>query len=167
MRLHANECERTRVLEMKRAKARRLREAVRRLVVAHRALDDARPPCGARLSLPPADARRELLNATAPMTTSDLESKLSIDRTNVSRLCIRMEKAGEIVRTKSSKDGRVRLLALTDHGEKLARQVDASSTAHFQELGQHLNAPRKVIAALEQLHTAMTALEAEAEEEES
>ena len=74
--------------------ARALRDALRRLMVEHGALDDSCRPCGAALSLPHAHALLELLVAPGPVTVSQLAQRLRIDRTNVSRLCARMEALG-------------------------------------------------------------------------
>ncbi len=147
-------------------KARRLRDAVRRLIVAHEVLAEAKRPCGAPLSLPHAYALLELLHAPEPMTVSMLAQTLAIDRTNVSRLCARLELAGEVVREKDPTDGRAVVLRLTPHGEEVARSVDTSSAKHFAGLVRALggaNAPA-VIDALEQLEQAMAAVSAAEQE---
>lgn len=138
-------------------RARRLRDALRRTIVAHGALEDARRPCGAPLALPEAYALLELLQSDTPMTVSQLAEKLSIDRTNVSRLCARMEESGELVKEPSAEDARVRVVRLTARGTKLARSVDDSSAAHFDGLAKSLGASAgRVIEALELLEEAMT-----------
>ncbi len=138
-------------------KARRLRDALRRTIVAQGALEDARRPCGAPLSLPAAYALLELLQSDTPMTVSQLAEKLSIDRTNVSRLCARMEESGELVKEAHAEDARVRVVRLTAQGTKLARNVDDSSSAHFAGLIKSLGASAgRVIEALEILEEAMT-----------
>lgn len=110
--------------------ARTLRDALRRLLVAHGALDEARRPCGAPLTTSHAWALLELRDA-GPSTVSALAERLNIDRTNVSRLCARMESDGEVARVAHPQDGRARLVKLTDKGERLAATVDRSSTDHF------------------------------------
>ncbi len=136
--------------------ARRLRDAVRHLVVAHGSLEEARRPCGAEMSLTHAYALLELFGADGPMTVSELASRLSIDRTNVSRLCARMEEAGELSRREHPDDARARLLRLTARGRRVAQSVDESSARHFARLEQQLggNAGR-VIETLELLRAAM------------
>ena len=137
-------------------KARQLRDAVRRLVVAHGTLEEARRPCGAEVSLPIALALLELLDSDEPMTVSRLAEKLAIDRTNVSRLCARMEEAGELARQAHPDDGRARALRLTAHGKKLARSVDDSSARHFAGVAQALGgSTARVIESLELLERAM------------
>jgi DNA-binding MarR family transcriptional regulator len=140
--------------------ARRLRDAVRHLVVAHGALDEMRRPCGAELSLPHVYALLELLHHGEPMTVSELAAKLVIDRTNVSRLCARMEEAGQLARKANPEDGRARALQLTTRGKQLARAVDEQSAGHFDRLTKRLGASvSETVAALERLAQAMVRTE--------
>jgi putative acetyltransferase len=132
-----------------------LRETTRRLIIAFGALDDARRPCGTPLPTPHAWALLEL-RARGPLTVTDLASHLRIDRTNVSRLCARMEKLGELERRAHPHDRRARLVQLTPTGEELARRVDRASTAHFQRVLDQLDAnPTAVIESLLALAAAM------------
>ncbi len=135
---------------------RHLRDAVRHLVVAHGALEEARRPCGTPLSIPHAYALLELLQHDGPMTVSELAERLAIDRTNVSRLCARMETSGEVTREPHPHDGRAVSLHLTSHGRKLARSVDTSSARHFEALAQRLGPSLgHVVEALQALIRAM------------
>ena len=115
-------------------KARQLREAFRALLLAQRTLNDMQRPCGTALPLPHAYALLELLHSDTQMTVTELAATLNIDRTNVSRLCARMESAGELTRRLSSGDGRARALELTEKGKALARHVDSASAEHFDRL---------------------------------
>jgi DNA-binding MarR family transcriptional regulator len=142
--------------------ARRLRDAVRHLVVAHGVLEETRRPCGTTLPIARAYALLELAERGVPMTVSELAERLAIDRTNVSRLCARMEKAGELLREPHPHDGRARALTLTAHGKRLARGVDASSARHFAGLVERLGGEaERVIEALRLLETTMASLENE------
>lgn len=135
--------------------SRAMRDAVRRLMVAHAALDDARRPCGAPLPMPHAWALLEL-HARGPMTVTALAAGLDIDRTNVSRLCARMEALGELERAEHPDDGRARLLRLTDEGTRLAQSVDTSSAAHFAAVLGRLEADaRALVEGLDALARAM------------
>ena len=135
--------------------ARRLRDAVRHLVVAHGALEEARRPCGTELSIPYAYALLELLQHE-PMTVSELAAKLAIDRTNVSRLCARMEEAGDVLRSPHPEDGRARALRLTSRGKKVARAIDERSASHFDRLAKQLGGSvGEVVTALDRLTEAM------------
>ena len=134
-----------------------LREAWRRAIVAHGTLEEAKRPCGTPLKTSHAYALLEMLRHSGSMTVSDLASCLAIDRSNVSRLCIRMEKAGEIERHEYSDDGRACALTLTAAGRRLARSVDEASTEHFLTLSQRLgDSSKQVIEALRLLQQAMT-----------
>ena len=141
------------------ATARRLRDAVRHLVVAHGALEETRRPCGTELSIPHAYALLELLHHEQ-MTVSELATKLAIDRTNVSRLCARLEEAGELAREPHPEDGRARVLRLTARGRKLAHAVDEQSAGHFQHLAKRLGGSvGEVVAAIDRLAKAMALTE--------
>lgn len=140
-----------------RARARRLRDAVRHLMVAHGALEENRRPCGAPMSVPHAHALLELLAHERPMTVSELAAKLAIDRTNVSRLCARMQEAGELARDVHPDDRRARALRLTTRGKRRALAVDDSSARHFEQLDEALgDAFGGVVDALDRLCRAMT-----------
>lgn len=135
--------------------ARALRDALRRLLVAHGALDEARRPCGAPLATSDAWALLELRDG-GPMKVTGLAERLNIDRTNVSRLCTRMESRGEVERVPHPGDGRARLVKLTQRGERLAEAVDLSSTDHFAIVLGRLDADAVgVIEALDALTRAM------------
>ncbi len=150
---------------MARDEARGLRDAVRRLMVAHGVMDEARRPCGAPVSLPQAHALLELLAATEPLTVSELADRLPLDRSNVSRLCDRMAEQGELARAPHPRDGRARALVLTQQGQRVARSVDASSAEHFARLAAALgdDVPR-VVDALTLLTRAMERLDHSDEE---
>jgi putative acetyltransferase len=147
---------------IKSGKARDLREALRSLILAHGTLEGAKRPCGAPLSLPHAYALLELLQSKEPMTVSELAARLAIDRTNVSRLCARMENAGELTREAHPVDGRAVVLTLSAQGRKLAVNVDKSSTSHFRRLAESLGDQTEgVIESLEILAKAMAPTEEE------
>lgn len=136
--------------------ARALRDALRRMIVAHGALDEARRPCGARLSAPHAWALLELRDGCS-MTVTELAERLQVDRTNVSRLVARMASLGEIERVPHPGDGRARPVRLTGRGTRLAQAVDRSSAEHFAGLlGRLGRGASEVVGALEALTRAMT-----------
>ena len=142
--------------------ARQLRDVIRRLVVSQGALDESRRPCGAPLSLPHAHALLGLLGATQPLTLNALAAGQRIDRTNVSRLCAKMEALGELERASNPQDGRALALRLTEHGERVARHVDATSAARFGAILDALG-PRapSVLSALDHLLDAIQRIEQE------
>jgi DNA-binding MarR family transcriptional regulator len=143
-----------------------LRDSLRRLIVTHAALDGARRPCGTPLPVPHAWALLELRQHGA-MTVSTLAERLNIDRTNVSRLCARMESLGEIARVVHPDDGRAWLVELSAKGSRLARSVDMASSDHFGQVLERLPEASPdafaVIAALDALTAAMLARRADLE----
>ncbi len=140
--------------------ARALRDALRALVLAHGALDDARRPCGTPLPMPHAWALLELNHAGA-MTVTELASRLNIDRTNVSRLCARMESSGELTRETHPGDARARVLTLTEAGARLATSVDEASCAHFGDVMERLGDAPGALRALTDLTHALAHREEE------
>lgn len=136
--------------------ARRLRDALRRLIVEHGALDGACRPCGSGVSLAHAHALLELRSASRPVRVSELARRLRIDRTNVSRLCAKLEALGQLERAPDPEDARARGLSLTRRGRALAAKVDRTSTAHFRALTGSLGeALPAVVEALERLRAAI------------
>jgi len=96
------------------------------------------------------------LNREQGLTVTQLAARLNVDRTNVSRLCTRMEASGELERIANPDDGRARLLALTPEGRRLAKRVDAASAKHFGAVLRRLEEkPAVVIEALDALCRAM------------
>lgn len=142
--------------------ARRLRDALRGLLVAHGALETSRRPCGTELSIPHVHALLELARHRSPVTVSELAARLDIDRTNVSRLCARMEEAGDLERLTDPADGRARALRLTARGKKRAAEVDRASARHFARIGERLGARTDgIVGALELLERTMSSLKDE------
>ncbi len=135
--------------------ATKLRDSLRRLLVSTGTLVDNRRPCGARLSQTSAYALLELADG-GEMRVSELAKKLAIDRTNVSRLCLRMEKNGELKFSSHPTDGRVKMIELTEEGKRLARNVDISSSKHFSKVVTILgDSTQPVIDAIRLLENAM------------
>jgi len=90
------------------------------------------------------------LRAAGPMSVSELAQRLSIDRTNVSRLCQRMQARGELLRAAHPQDGRAVLVRLSAKGQRAADAVDAASAQHFQRVIERLDADADaVLHALE------------------
>ncbi len=67
-------------------------------------------------------------------TQRELGRALGIDKSNVARLCRRMESAGHLVQSRSADDGRERLLSLTTRGTRVAKNVERSSRDRFRRL---------------------------------
>lgn len=114
-----------------------LRTAVQRLIRSIGLLAENRTPCGEPLPVSYAHALMVLLEAQQANEhprQQDLGRVLGINKSNIARLCEKMERAGHLQRKRSSGDGRARLLTLTDRGARVAVAVESKSRAHFQKL---------------------------------
>ncbi len=148
-------CMRTHV-KSRSSNGRSLRDAFRRLVAAQALLDDVRRPCGAPLSATHAFALLTLREATSPLSVGELADQLSIDRSNVSRLCVKLERLNHVSRKQHPDDGRARAVQLTPEGRKLAEFVDRSSERHFAEVAEALGSDvGMVVTALGHLESAI------------
>lgn len=100
-------------------------------------LQGDRTPCGTPIPLSCAYALIHLLEAgrrgDAP-PQHELASVLHIDKSNVARLCAKMERDGLVAQRRAEGDGRSRLLALTPKGRALAERVESASSARFARL---------------------------------
>lgn len=67
-------------------------------------------------------------------TLSDLVDLLDIDKSNVTRLCQRMEQAGYIELKRDDRDRRSKRIHLTDDGVDFARQVNQESLDLFSRI---------------------------------
>ncbi|MEE9359549.1 MAG: MarR family transcriptional regulator, partial [Hyphomicrobium sp.] len=61
------------------------------------------------------------------LTACEMADYLRIDKSNVSRMCVRMEKAGTIVCVPCEHDGRIKRIQLTRKGVRLASTIEAAS----------------------------------------
>jgi DNA-binding MarR family transcriptional regulator len=102
----------------------------------------------------------------AIVSQADLARALGIDKSNVARLCSKMEATGHVTQTRAAGDGRVRLVALTDEGAHLAAQIERASVARFRRILAHIDARRRSLLfdSLSNLNTSLAALR-ELEEE--
>jgi DNA-binding MarR family transcriptional regulator len=94
-------------------------------------------PCGHPVAVSHAHALMVLLETARKaeyLTQRELGQALGIDKSNVARLCRRMESAGHLLQRRSPDDGRARLLSLTARGKRIAKNVELSSRDRFQAL---------------------------------
>jgi DNA-binding MarR family transcriptional regulator len=120
-------------------------------------------PCGQPLGLSHAHALMVLLEqsrAEVETRQQDLGRALGIDKSNVARLCRRMEAAGHLLQTPHPGDGRARSLRLTPRGLRLAGEVERASRGRFARLAALLppDRCRSVLASLQLLNQAITNL---------
>jgi len=114
-----------------------LRALVQRFIREIGLLSGDQTPCGKPLPVSHAHALMVLLEhrrASRTPTQQELGRVLGIDKSNVARLCRKMEKAGQLVQKRGRDDGQMRLLTLSERGVRLARSVEQASRARFQRL---------------------------------
>ena len=141
------------------AEAEVLRGLVQRLVRRFGAVASDRTPCGKPMSIAQAHALM-ILRGSGELSQQELASELCIDKSNVARLCAKLVEEGHAVQRASERDGRSRRVSLTLRGERLAREVEASSSARFRAILDELPANRRtsVVIALQSLVGALDAL---------
>lgn len=141
------------------AQAHELRSAMQQLFRRFGALGGERTPCGQPLSVAHAHALM-VLRAQGELSQQALGAELGIDKSNVARLCAKMSGAGHVVQRVGQSDARSRRVTLTARGERLAREVDASSRARFSALLREIPHHRRgaLIAALDELVGALRAV---------
>jgi len=135
-----------------------LRRVTQRFFRRFGALAPDSTPCGSPLSMAYAHALMVLL-ARGELTQRALGAELSIDKSNVARLCAKMVRANHVTQRPSARDGRSRLVSLTACGARLAQAVDSASRARFGALLGGLPEARRadVVAALQHLVDALDA----------
>jgi DNA-binding MarR family transcriptional regulator len=137
-----------------------LRTLVQRFIRAFGLLSSDRTPCGKPLSVSHAQALMILLEHRRDRlkpTQQQLGKELGIDKSNVARLCARMQKAGHITQERCLEDGRARRLSLTDTGARVATNVEKSSRQRFASVLSAIppHARAGVLSALEALNDAV------------
>ena len=141
----------------------RLRQLLQELVRGFGFLAADHTPCGQPVSPSYAHALSILLERSRlKQTTSQAElgASLGIDKSNVARLCARMEAAGHVVQKRTEEDRRTRLLELTRKGSALAARIEEASRARFNVLigGVPSEKRRPLLECLAVLNTAVRSL---------
>jgi len=144
----------------------RLRAGVRRFVRAFGLLASDQTPCGTPISLSGGYALVHLLEAGRrgeEPTQQELARVLCVDKSNVARLCAKMERDGLARQRRAEHDGRSRRVSLTPKGKRLAERVEASSHARFSRLFDAVPAHARstLLPALEALAAAAATLDTE------
>jgi DNA-binding MarR family transcriptional regulator len=143
--------------------AEELRVAIQRFIRSFGLLATDQTPCGTPISASYAHALVVLLergHLGERSTQQELGEALGIDKSNVARLCAKLERAGHATQQRSASDGRARLLGLTASGRRLAEQVQRASRDRFAQLLEALPSDEtrtRVLASLEALNRAITA----------
>lgn len=133
-----------------------LRDATQRFIRGFGLLASNNTPCGKPLSTAQAHALLVLL-ARGELSQHDLVQELGIDKSNVARLSAKLVREGQAKQRTGAEDGRSRLVALTDKGAKLAREVDKASRARFASVIAALPSGRvgPIVESLRQLNDAI------------
>lgn len=139
-----------------------LRAAMHDVVRGFGLLAAERTPCGQPLAVAEAHALMAVLawrGDGAGPTLRDLRGALALDKSNVTRVCQRLESRELIALRPCRVDGRARRITLTAKGRRLANEVDASSRQRFARLLEVLpaRADASVVRALQVLAEAIHA----------
>ncbi len=147
--------------------AEALRRVMQRFFRRFGVLSGDSTPCGKPLSMAYAHALMVLLG-NGELSQQALGAELSIDKSNVTRLCAKMARASHIKRRTSEHDARSRLVSLTPKGARLAREVEVASRRRFGALLEGLPEARRadVIAAMQHLVDALDAASPDAPQKE-
>jgi len=98
------------------------------------ALDDAFTRASRELELTAQQAELLCAAMVRPSGVGDIARALRCDRSNVSRLVDRAASRGLVRRRDDDGDGRVSMIELSPHGERLARQFIAALEAQLEGL---------------------------------
>jgi len=137
-----------------------LRSLVQSFIRGFGLLSTNRTPFGQRLSISHAHALLVLLDCSRKRTSptqQQLGRVLGIDKSNVARLCRRMENAGHVRQKQCADDGRARLLSITDKGVRMAVQLEEASQQHFTAVMSAIapHARAGVLSAIDALNSAI------------
>lgn len=140
-----------------------LREQLQRFVRSFGLLVTRQTPCGQPVSPSYAHALMVLLErdiAGAPTTQTDLGAALGIDKSNVARLCSRLEDAGHAEQSPAPDDARIRLVSLTARGKRMAERITEASRDRFGRITAALprSERRTVLDSLALLNDAVETL---------
>lgn len=147
---------------------RALRDAVHEFMRTFGMLSLERTPCGHPLHVSDAHALLELHargeRAAGDPTLRELGERLQIDKSNVSRLCTRLEKSNFITCYPCENDKRAKRIQLTASGRKLGAAIDVSGRKKFSRIIEKMDVNSSVlIDGLTALAKAMASM---AEDEE-
>jgi len=148
-----------------------LQELVQTFVRSFGLLVAKQTPCGQPVAPSYAHALMLLFDRQERGETSshhELGKGLGIDKSNIARMCARMEAARHAVQRPAAHDGRSRLVTLTPSGLRLAERIREASMERFRRVLTAI--PRdersKVMASLSTLNSAVGTLgHVESEEE--
>lgn len=138
-----------------------LRAEVQRFVRGFGLLASDKTPCGTPITTSHAHALMVLLEHARALelpTQQQLGAALGIDKSNVARLCAKLERSGELEQRRSALDRRARLLVLTELGRRRAERVETASRERFSRILELLPSDERrgqVLEALKALNGAI------------
>jgi DNA-binding MarR family transcriptional regulator len=100
----------------------------------------------------------DILAERAPLSQQELGAALSLEKSSVSRLVQQLEQEGWVRRERDTRDGRLRLLRLTEAGAETADRLQQQMSAAHATLFERLTPPEQV-ALLQGLHALRRALQ--------
>ncbi|MEX2355985.1 MAG: MarR family transcriptional regulator [Thermaerobacterales bacterium] len=135
---------------------RRLQERMVALIRAFGLHRPDRTPCGQPISVSEAHTLMEL-DLHGALSQTDLARCVQLDKSTVSRLVHTLERRHWISRSRCDRDGRVRLLRLTEQGKRMAEQLRAAQGIKFSTVLERIPAERQeaVLEVLDVLVQAM------------
>lgn len=142
----------------------RLKRSVQEFTRSFGLLVTKQTPCGFPLS--PSHAHCLMLlrerEARGLLTSqSEIGERLTIDKSNIARLCTKLAKAGHATQRRDPQDGRGRLVELTVKGRRMAKRLEVASDERFARvLGAVPAAQRsRLLTSLALLNEAVRVLE--------
>ena len=124
-------------------------------------------PCGLPISPSHAHCLMVLLQRdreAVETSQSDLGERLGIDKSNVARLCSKLQRDGHALQVRAPNDGRGRIVSLTAKGRRMGERLELASDERFRRILKAVApaARQPMLASLEALVEAVRVLEGDA-----
>lgn len=142
----------------------RLKRGVQEFVRSFGLLVTKQTPCGMPVSPSHAHCLMLLLareHQGLQTSQSEIVECLTIDKSNIARLCSKLEADGQATQQRDPADGRGRLVELTAKGRRMAERLEAASDQRFARVLERVPPPQRaqLLASLTLLTEAVRALE--------
>ena len=146
------------------SEAQQLQASVQGFVRNFGLLVTKQTPCGQPVSPSHAHALMILLDRERlglKTSQSDLGEQLGLDKSNVARICARLQTDDHAKQEVAPDDGRSRHLELTQQGKRLATNIHAASLERFRRVVSAIPPGKRkaLLESLELLRTAVGTLE--------
>ena len=131
------------------------RHAVRTFIRGFGLLSETKTPCGEAVPIAQAHVITVLAEAegTKEITRGDLVGELRIDKSNVTRLLVHLERARIVRSLPDARDARQKRIRLTEKGHEIAARLDSASKQKFADLFENIPSRNRktVIKAIQDL----------------